>query len=291
MIQTMANLQYPTSPGPIAVFDSGYGGLTVLKELLKEFPEYDFIYLGDNARAPYGDRSFDVVYKYTLEAVKFLFQKGAHLVILACNTASAKALRTIQQNDLPKIDPNRRVLGVIRPSVEAVAEITKSKNVGVVGTEGTVASQSYPLEIEKSDKNISVFQEACPLWVPIVENNEIETPGSKYFIEKNINNLLSKSDEIDTIILGCTHYPLLLPLIKEYVPQNIQIISQGQIVAQSLKDYLNRHPEIDEKIVKQGRREYFTTELSEKFDSSASIFLEKSIKSRTVYFNHLNQLA
>ncbi len=287
----MINNQYPTSPGPIAVFDSGYGGLTVLKELLAEFPEYDFIYLGDNARAPYGSRSFDVVYKYTLEAVKFLFQKGAHLVILACNTASAKALRTIQQNDLPNIDPNRRVLGVIRPSVEAVVDITKSKTVGIFGTEGTVASFSYPLELEKIDKQIKVFQEACPMWVPIVENNEIETEGSKYFIENNIKNLLSKSSEIDTIVLGCTHYPLLLPLIKQYVPENIKIISQGQIIAQSLRDYLIRHPEIDEKIVKQRRREYFTTEHSEKFDSSASIFLGKLINSQTLYFNHLNQLA
>src|SRR5680860_259704 len=225
---------------PIGVFDSGYGGLTVLKKLVKALPEYDFLYLGDNARTPYGTRSFDVVYEYTLQAVKYLFSQNCPLVIIACNTASAKALRNIQQLDLPKIAPQNRVLGVIRPSVEKVAEITKNGHVGVLGTVGTVTSESYPIELEKwaNGKVKSTVQEACPMWVPIVENNEIETEGAEFFIKKNIQNILQKDKDLDTLILGCTHYPLLKSVINKYVPEEINILEQGQIVAEKLVDYL-----------------------------------------------------
>lgn len=278
----MSQLNLLQQPGPIAVFDSGYGGLTVLKELLATFPEYDFIYFGDNARAPYGNRSFDVVYKYTLEAVEFLFEMGAHLVILACNTASAKALRTIQQNDLPKMDPHRRVLGVIRPSVELLTNDSRTGHVGILGTEGTVLSQSYPLEIEKVAPHLRVTQEACPMWVPIVENNEIDSDGASFFVQKNLTTLMAKDPAIDTVVLGCTHYPLLLPLIEKHLPSTVNIISQGTVVANSLKDYLARHPEIERKILKTGGRSYYTSELSEKFDDAALLFLGQKIKSKTI---------
>ncbi len=257
---------------PIGVFDSGYGGLTILQELMKEMPEYDFYYLGDNARSPYGTRSFRVVYEYTLQAVTRLFDMGCRLVILACNTASAKALRSIQQNDLAKIDPNRRVLGIIRPSVEEVDKLSRSKNIGILATNGTVVSESYPLEIKKLFPHIRVWQEACPMWVPLVENGEYDKPGADYFIEKNIKSLLSKSDNIDAIILACTHYPLLMSKIREYVPKDISIISQGKIVAESLKDYLKRHPEMDEKCSKNHARKFFTTEQAEVFIDKANIF-------------------
>ena len=263
--------------GPIAVFDSGYGGLTILESIRKELPEYDYIYLGDNARTPYGPRSFDVVYEYTLEAVKKLFSLGAHLVILACNTASAKALRSIQQNDLPNLDPERRVLGVIRPSVEVVGEHSASRHVGVVGTVGTVLSESYPLEIKKISPDVKVTQEACPMWVPLVENNEFDGPGADYFVEKNLNALFAKDPLIDTLILGCTHYPLLLPKIQRYTPGNVKVLTQGEIVSKSLKDYLHRHPEMDARCSKNGTVKFFTTEHPEKFRQTAGIFFKGDI--------------
>jgi len=263
--------------GPIAVFDSGYGGLTILQSIREALPQYDYIYLGDNARTPYGPRSFDVVYEYTLEAVKKLFSLGAHLVILACNTASAKALRSIQQKDLPGIDPARRVLGVIRPSVEAVGEYSKSKHVGIVGTVGTVLSESYPLEIKKISPEIVVEQEACPMWVPLVENNEFNGPGADYFVEKNLDALFARDPQIDTLILGCTHYPLLLNKIKKYTPEGVSILSQGEIVSSSLKDYLLRHPEMDVKCSKGGAVKFFTTEHPDKFRQTAGIFFNGDI--------------
>jgi glutamate racemase len=263
--------------GPIAVFDSGYGGLTILESIRKELPEYDFIYLGDNARTPYGPRSFEVVYEYTLEAVKKLFSLGAHLVILACNTASAKALRSIQQKDLPLIDPGRRVLGVIRPSVEAVGNHSKSRHVGVVGTVGTVLSGSYPMEINKISPDIEVAQEACPMWVPLVENNEFNGPGADYFVKKNLDSLFDKDPDIDTLILGCTHYPLLMDKIRKYTPSGVAILSQGEIVSRSLKDYLHRHPEMDEKCSKGGTVKFYTTEHPDKFRQTAGLFFHGNI--------------
>ncbi|WP_372751151.1 glutamate racemase [Labilibaculum sp.] len=268
----------------IGVFDSGYGGLSVLNELLKSMPNYDFIYLGDNARSPYGTRSYDVVYDYTLEAVEKLFSMGCELVILACNTASAKALRSIQQNDLPKIAPNKRVLGVIRPSVEQIASLTKTKHVGVMGTLGTVRSNSYPLEIAKLFPDVHVTQEACPMWVPLVENNEVETDGGRYFIKKNIDSLLSKDSLIDAIILGCTHYPLMETEIRKILPDHIQLISQGDIVARSLKDYLFRHPEMDVRCSKNASCEFFTTEFVDSFEEKAGRFLNTSLIAKHIRF-------
>jgi glutamate racemase len=251
--------------------------LTILEKIRAELPEYDYIYLGDNARTPYGTRSFDVVYKYTLECVTKLFEMGCHLVILACNTASAKALRTIQQQDLPLLDPERRVLGVIRPTVEAIGSKTKSKHIGLLATTGTVQSDSYPLEINKLYKEIIVTSEACPLWVPIIENNEHNSDGADYFVRKNLENLLKSDPEIDTLMLGCTHYPLMLDKIKKYTPSGITIISQGELVAASLSAYLKRHPEMDAKCTKNSSIRYFTTESVDKFSSSASIFLNEAI--------------
>ena len=240
-------------------------------------PGYDFLYLGDNARTPYGSRSFEVVYRFTLQAVEKLFNEGCHLVILACNTASAKALRTIQQNDLASIDPHRRVLGVIRPTVELVDSISKSKHVAVVGTSGTISSQSYTLEIEKMFPHIVVTGEACPMWVPLVENNEFNGPGAYYFIQKHLDSLLTKDPQIDTLILGCTHYPLLIDKIKQFLPQGITVFAQGEYVASSLKDYLLRHPEMDAKLTKNGTSRFLTTESAAKFAEAASIFLNQSI--------------
>lgn len=265
------------SSGPIGIFDSGYGGLTILEKIRAELPEYDYIYLGDNARTPYGTRSFNVVYKYTLECVTKLFEMGCHLVILACNTASAKALRTIQQQDLPLLDPERRVLGVIRPTVEAIGSKTKSKHIGLLATTGTVQSDSYPLEINKLYKDIIITSEACPLWVPIIENNEHNSDGADYFVRKNIENLLKSDPKIDTLMLGCTHYPLMIDKIKKYTPSGITIISQGELVAASLSDYLSRHSEMKAKCTKNNSVRYFTTESVEKFSSSASIFLNEEI--------------
>lgn len=264
---------------PIGVFDSGYGGLTVLKSIVEKLPAYDYLYFGDNARAPYGNRSFDTVYEYTLQSVKWLLQKGCPLIILACNTASAKALRTIQQNDLPKLDDSKRVLGVIRPSAEIIGDYTKTNQVGILGTNGTVESMSYPLEIEKFFPQIKVYQHACPLWVPLIENNEYASEGADYFIKKDIGQLLNKSAEIDTILLACTHYPLLIDKIKKYLPENVQLISQGEIVAASLENYLFRHPEIEEKCSKSRSIEFFTTDSTTDFDKHSAIFFGKKVNS------------
>lgn len=261
----------------IGIFDSGYGGLTILNEIRKILPKYDFLYLGDNARTPYGTRSFDVVYRFTLQCVQYLFEQGCRLVILACNTASAKALRTIQQNNLPHIDPNRRVLGVIRPTVEALGSITKTAHVGIFGTIGTIDSQSYPIEIAKLFPHIKVHSTPCPMWVPLIENNEHKGAGADYFVKKYVQQLLQKNQQIDTIVLGCTHYPLITNKIEKELPENIRIVSQGHIVAHSLAAYLKRHPEMDEKCSKNGQTKYLTTENPEKFAASASIFLNEQI--------------
>ncbi len=264
--------------GPIGIFDSGYGGLTILNDIRTALPQYDYIYLGDNARTPYGTRSFEVVYQYTLECVEKLFSMGCHLVILACNTASAKALRTIQQNDLPRIDASRRVLGVIRPTVEILPTLSSTKHVGILATPGTVQSESYPIEIHKIDPSIEVHAVACPMWVPLIENNEHLSEGAAYFVQKNINELMQLDPQIDSIILGCTHYPLLIPVIQRYLMPSIRIISQGTIVAASLKDYLTRHPEMEQKCRKGGGCIYFTTESPGKFNTSATLFLNQRIE-------------
>lgn len=268
----------PSQPGPIGVFDSGYGGLTILSKFKEILPHNDFIYLGDNARTPYGTRSFEIVYEFTLQAVTRLFELGCHLVILACNTASAKALRSIQINNLPQIDPDRRVLGVIRPTVECIDSITQSKHVGILATSGTIKSESYIMEVHKLFPEIKVTGQACPMWVPLVEYNEAQAPGADYFAKKYIDELLAKDNQIDTIILGCTHYPLLLPKIKQYVPKGIHIVSQGELVANSLQNYLKRHPEMDARCTRGGTCTYFTTEAEEKFADSASTFLNESIQ-------------
>jgi glutamate racemase len=265
---------------PIGVFDSGYGGLTVLKEIAAQLPQYDYLYLGDNARAPYGNRSFETVYHYTLQCVEWFFKQGCPLIILACNTASAKALRTIQQNDLAKLGVDKRVLGVIRPTTEIIGDFTKTNKIGVLGTNGTVQSNSYPIEINKFYPDINVYQQACPMWVSLIENNEHNTAGADYFVKKYIDLLLKQSPDIDTILLACTHYPLLIDKIKESVPKGISVISQGEIVAASLKDYLARHPEIDEKCSKTGQIDFFTTDSAEDFDNHAAIFFGKPLKSR-----------
>ncbi len=259
--------------GPIGVFDSGYGGLTILEKFRKTLPQYDYLYLGDNARAPYGTRSFEIVYEFTLEAVKKLFEFGCPLVILACNTASAKALRSIQQKDLPHIDPTRRVLGVIRPTVEHIGEVTQTRHVGLLATTGTVKSESYPLEIKKLFPDIHVTGVPCPLWVPLVENNEYDSKGADFFVQKYIDELLEKDPQIDTVILGCTHYPLLKKKIRMFTPPHIRLISQGELVAESLKDYLKRHPDMNARCSRNGKCEFLTTESVEKFRESASVFL------------------
>lgn len=270
-------MQFPDTPGAIGVFDSGYGGLTILHQMRNILPQYDYLYLGDNARTPYGTRSFDVVYRFTLEAVTKLFSMGCHLVILACNTASAKALRSIQQNDIPKMDPTRRVLGIIRPTAECIGNITQTRHVGIVATEGTVKSESYVLEIQKLYPDITVTGEPCPMWVPLVENNEYDSPGADYFVRKRLGNLLRKDPQIDSIILGCTHYPLLLDKILKYTPRGVRIIPQGEYVANSLKDYLHRHPDIDAMCTKHGYCHYLTTESPEKFRESARLFLHEDV--------------
>lgn len=262
-----------TKPGAIGVFDSGYGGLTILREIRKSMPQYDYLYLGDNARAPYGTRSFDIVYQFTLQAVEYLFKQGCHLVILACNTASAKALRTIQQHDLPLIDASRRVLGVIRPTVERVGEISKNGNIGIFGTPGTIQSQSYEIEIAKLHPTFHTYSQSCPMWVPLVENREADKPGADYFVKQETDSLFRQNAEIDTVILGCTHYPLLYKKIREYVPQSAQVITQGEIIADSLKDYLKRHPEMEIKCSKGGSCKYLTTENADRFSQMASLFM------------------
>ncbi len=274
------------SQNPIGVFDSGFGGLTVLKEIVKDLPSYDYIYLGDNARAPYGNRSFETVYRYTLECVKWFFSKGCHLVILACNTASAKALRTIQQNDLPKIDKEKRVLGVIRPTTEVIGSFSESRHVGILGTTGTINSNSYALEIQKFYPDLKVYQQACPMWVPLVENNEYDNHGTDFFIKKYIQQLLGQDEAIDTILLACTHYPLLMDKIKEYSPADMRILSQAEIVAKSLEDYLRRHPEIESRCSKNGFREFYTTDSTEDFDNHASTFFGKSVRSKHLDLDH-----
>lgn len=266
------------TPGPIGVFDSGYGGLTILKAIRELLPQYDYAYLGDNARAPYGTRSFDIVYQFTRQAVLKLFEMGCQLVILGCNTASAKALRRIQQNDLPKIDPQRRVLGVIRPTAEIVGKLTQTKHIGILATPGTTKSNSYNIEINKLWPELDVTGVACPLWVPIVENNEATGAGADYFVKKRIDHILWLDPDIDTLILGCTHYPILMPKIKQYVPDGIKIVSQGEYVAESLKDYLTRHTEIDARCTKNGTAHYYTTENAEKFKEVARIFVTDDIE-------------
>ena len=271
-----------SSAGPIGVFDSGYGGLTILNSIRQQLPQYDYLYLGDNARAPYGPRSFNVVYEFTRQAVLRLFEMGCHLVILGCNTASAKALRSIQQNDLPQWDPERRVLGVIRPTAEVIGELTKSRHVGVLATEGTIKSESYNLEIQKLHPDVKVSGVACPFWVPLVEYNEADSPGADYFVKKRIDQIMAKDPEIDAIILGCTHYPLLMPKILKYLPEGVKIVSQGEYVASSLKAYLERHIEIERKCAKQSSVNYLTTENPEKFKESAQIFLKEEIQVKNI---------
>lgn len=272
----------PATSGPIGVFDSGYGGLTILNGIRKRLPQYDYIYLGDNARAPYGTRSFDIVYRFTLEAVTYLFNQGCPLVILACNTASAKALRSIQQNNLPEIDPSRRVLGVIRPTVETIGEISRTGKIGIFATPGTVRSGSYELEIAKLYPGFTTITHACPMWVPLIENGEAASPGADYFVKQEIDRLLAKEPGIDTIILGCTHYPILLDKILKYVPEGIRVIPQGNLVAESLADYLHRHPEMERRLTKEGKCRYLTTENDEKFNESASIFLSNPVIAESI---------
>ena len=267
---------------PIGIFDSGYGGLTILKEIIAELPEYDFLYLGDNARAPYGTRSFDIVYDFTLEAVNALFDKGCPMVILACNTASAKALRSIQQKDLPLMDPAKRVLGVIRPSTELVGSLTKSKHVGILATQGTVSSNSYVLEIEKSNPDITVSQRACNMWVPLIENNCFETAGGRFFIQQDVEALLFNDPLIDTIILACTHYPVVQAIIEEFVPNHVKVIAQGPIVAESLKAYLLRHPAMNDSLSKNNERVFITTETPSSFDKNASLIFGSAIQSEHI---------
>lgn len=271
-------MPFPSAPGPIGIFDSGYGGLTILHGIRQLLPQYDFLYLGDNARAPYGNRSFDVVYEFTRQAVERLFQMGCQLVILGCNTASAKALRTIQQHDLPQWDPERRVLGIIRPTAEVIGRLTHTRHVGIFATEGTIKSESYNLEIAKLWPDIHVNGVACPFWVPLVEYNEADSPGADYFVKKRIDQLLRLDAEIDTIILGCTHYPLLLPKIHKYIPRGIRIISQGEYVADSLQRYFEQHPAVEQRCTRGGSVHYLTTESPEKFKESAQIFLHEPVE-------------
>lgn len=267
---------------PIGVFDSGYGGLTVLKELVSKLPQYDYLYLGDNARAPYGSRSYDAVYQYTLQCVKWLFNQGCPLVILACNTASAKALRTIQQKDIPLLGQEKRVLGVIRPTAEIIGNFTKTGNIGVLATSGTVQSGSYLIEINKFFPGYTVFQQACPLWVSLVECNEYDSDGADYFIKKNIDELMKQSAEIDTLLLACTHYPLLLNKIRSFLPGGINIISQGEIIAGSLQHYLQKHPEIERDCSKDGHVELYTTDSANDFDRHSAVFFGKALPSSNI---------
>jgi len=269
--------------GPIGVFDSGYGGLTILEEFRKKLPKYDYLYLGDNARAPYGNRSFDLVYEFTLQAVRYLFDQGCSLVILACNTASAKALRTIQQVDLPKLGGDRRVLGILRPTVEVIGSLTHTRHVGLIGTPGTIQSGSYPIEITKLFPDIVLTGEACPMWVPLVENGEHESKGADYFVKKNLDHLFQSDPEIDTLILGCTHYPLLLPLIERHAPRGVHVVSQGEYVAQSLIPYLKRHSALASRCSMGGRIHYLTTESVQKFEESASIFVKQPIRAEHIH--------
>ncbi len=272
----------PTGQARIGVFDSGYGGLTILRQIRQMLPQYDYIYLGDNARAPYGSHSFDIIYRYTLQAVQALFEQGCQLVILACNTASAKALRTIQQVDLPKLDPSRRVLGVIRPTVEAVGPLSHSRHIGLLATQGTVNSGSYTLELHKLWPDITVTGQACPMWVPLVENFEFDSPGADYFVKKRIEGILRLDPQIDTLILGCTHYPLLMNKILKYTPPGVRIVPQGEYVAASLQQYLERHDELRQKLSQGGTCKYLTTESTEKFNQSAAMFMHQNVQSEQI---------
>lgn len=273
---------FPSSPGPIGVFDSGYGGLTILKEIRRQLPQYDYLYLGDNARAPYGTRSFDVVYEFTRQAVEALFARGCHLVILACNTASAKALRSIQQKDLPGWDPTRRVLGVIIPTVEALGSISKNGNIGVLGTPGTISSGTYDIEIAKFFPQFRTVSVACPMWVPLVENREYDSPGADYFVEKYVEELFAEEPETDTVVLGCTHYPLLADKIRRQVGDRATVVTQGELVAASLENYLERHPEMAAECTKGGACEFLTTENPDKFTELAEMFLEMPVKAKHI---------
>jgi glutamate racemase len=266
----------------IGVFDSGYGGLTVLKEIKKLLPQYDYIYFGDNARAPYGNRSFETVYHYTWQCVQWFFKQNCPLVILACNTASAKALRTIQQNDLAKNFPEKRVLGVIRPTTEIIGNYSKTNHAGVMATNGTVQSQSYLIEIEKFFPDMQVVQQACPMLVPLIENNEFENEAADYFIKKYLHELLQKDEKIDTILLACTHYPLIKKRIEKFLPADVCVIAQGEIVAASLKDYLQRHPEIEQQLSKNNSMQFYTTDSAEDFNNHASIFYGESVQAKQV---------
>ncbi len=268
--------------GPIGIFDSGYGGLTILKEIHRRLPEYDYLYLGDNARAPYGSRSFEVIYDFTLQAVRYLFERGCHLVILACNTASAKALRSIQQRDLPGIDPSRRVLGVIIPTVEAIGQLSESGHVGVVATPGTVKSRSYSIETAKLFPEVKITEMACPMWVPLIENNEAHGPGADYFVEKYCRQIMASDPKIDTLLLGCTHYPILYDKIRAAMPDNVNIIPQGKLVADSLADYLQRHPEMERKCSKGGSLQFLTTESTSKFNQLAELFIGRPVKAERI---------
>ena len=268
------------SHSPIGVFDSGFGGLTVLREITRVLPEYDFLYFGDNARSPYGNRSFEVVHAYSLEAVEWLFGNGCPLVVFACNTVSAKALRTIQQIDLPKLAPDRRVLGVIRPITEWVGTLSRSGHIGILATAGTVASRSYEMEIMKYFPGATVLQEACPIWTSLIENNEFDNPAADYFIRKHVDRLLTADHQIDVVVLGCTHYPLIQEKIAAFLPSGVRLIAQGEVVARRLVDYLVRHPEISTRCSRQGRRDFYTSEDPEFFDRAASFFYGAPIQSR-----------
>lgn len=273
---------FSENPGPIGVFDSGYGGLTILHEIRQLLPQYDYMYLGDNARAPYGSRSFEVVYKFTRQAVLKLFEQGCHLVILGCNTASAKALRSIQHRVLPELCPDRRVLGIIRPTAESISELTTTRHIGILATEGTIRSRSYELEIEKQAPDVKVSGQACPLWAAIVEANEADSPGADYFVKKRIDQLMLQDPAIDAIVLGCTHYPLLMRSIVRNCPPGVRIVPQGAYVANSLKDYLARHPEMEAKCTKHGTCRYLTTESEERFKECAQIFLNEKVDAENV---------
>ena len=272
----------PSAPGPIGIFDSGYGGLTILHGIRQLLPQYDYLYLGDNARTPYGTRSFEVVYEFTRQAVIRLFELGCHLVVLGCNTASAKALRSIQQNDLPQLDSNRRVLGVIRPTAEVIGSLTHSRHVGIFATEGTIKSESYNLEIHKLFPDIQVSGVACPFWVPLVEYNEADSPGADYFVKKRVDQLMRMDPEIDTIILGCTHYPLLMPKILKYLPTGVRVVPQGEYVASSLQQYFERHPDMEQRCTKNGLTRYLTTENPNKFKEQAQIFLHEPVEVKNI---------
>lgn len=275
-------LMLTDQPGPIGVFDSGYGGLTILHQIRQLMPQYDYLYLGDNARTPYGTRSFEVVYEFTWEAVRKLFSMGCHLVILACNTASAKALRSIQQNDLPRIAPDKRVLGVIRPTVEALSTLTHTGHIGILATPGTIQSHSYEMEIKKMYPSFEVYGQACPMWVPLVENNEAQGPGADYFVQKYIDELLAQSPAIDTVVLGCTHYPLLLDKIRLYLPPSVSVVVQGPLVTDRLDDYLHRHPEMESRCSKGGSCRYLTTESTAKFSEAATLFLNEPVEAERI---------